>query len=128
MKTNSQRTQIYLPKDLREEIDKQRQETGESLAEFLRKAAEEKIAKNKKKKVDLKKLADEFIGSSKRGKGGWGDIENTYEYIRKMRQEEDEHWMQRWKEAVKKPQPHKKTPNNPIMVVQDAQSIKKKRK
>ena len=35
-----QRTQIYLPEDLRQEIDRQRRLTGESLAEYLRSAAE----------------------------------------------------------------------------------------
>lgn len=58
------RTQIYLPEDLRQEIDKNRRESGESLAEYARKAIKERVKKDKKKKVNLEKLADAFIGSS----------------------------------------------------------------
>lgn len=94
------RTQIYLPKDLRGEIDKSR--NGESLSEYLRTAARERLKRQKKKKTDLKKLADEVVGSIKPGRGGWGDVKDTYKYIRKMRQEEDEHSLKRWDEARRK--------------------------
>ena len=91
MQTPSQRTQIYLPKDLRDEIERQRRVSGESLAEYLRVAARERVAKEKKRKVDLKKLAAEVIGSIKPGEGGWGKVKNVNAYIRKTRQEEDAH-------------------------------------
>lgn len=107
MSTTSVRTQIYLPNDLRREIDKNR--NGESLSEYLRKAAEARINQQKKKKADLKKLADRVIGSIKPGEGGWGSIKNTYTYIRKMRQEDDEHWLKSWDEAVKSKPKKKKT-------------------
>lgn len=61
-----QRTQIYLPQDLREEIDRHRRAKGESMAKYTRKALEDRLKKEKKEKCDLKKLADDFIGSSKR--------------------------------------------------------------
>ncbi len=60
----NQRTQIILPKNLRQEIDQQRRSTGQSLAEFLRQAAQEKIARDKKTKVDLKKLAQQVVGAA----------------------------------------------------------------
>ncbi|MBI2086243.1 hypothetical protein HYT74_02795 [Candidatus Daviesbacteria bacterium] len=67
------RTQIYLPEDLRQEIDKQRYQTGESLAQYLRTAAEERVKINKKRKVELKKLADELGKEVK--KSGWEGID-----------------------------------------------------
>lgn len=69
----SQRTQIYLPEDLRQQIDEELCRTGESLAEYLRKIAREDLYKRKKKKVDLKKLADELGRSVK--KSGWEGID-----------------------------------------------------
>lgn len=59
------RTQIYLPRDLKEEIDKQRSRSGESLAEYVRKATRERVEKEKQRKVDLKKVAAKFVGAGK---------------------------------------------------------------
>ncbi|MEK7188829.1 MAG: hypothetical protein AAB685_03185, partial [Patescibacteria group bacterium] len=97
----SSRTQIYIPEYLREEIEKHRSVAGETLSEYLRRSAIERIAREKKKKADLKKLADEVIGSIKPGTGGWADVKDTYKYIRKTREEEDEHWLKRWGKAKK---------------------------
>lgn len=36
-------TQLYLPKNLRKEIDKARSINGESLSSYIRKAAEERV-------------------------------------------------------------------------------------
>lgn len=60
-----QRTQIYLPEELRREVDRYRHARGESVAEYTRKALEDRVEKEKKEKVDLKKLADDSIGSLK---------------------------------------------------------------
>lgn len=68
-----QRTQIYLPEDLREEIDKHRKAHGESLTDYLRKAAKERLEKDKKRKTDLKKLAEDITSGV--GKSGWEDID-----------------------------------------------------
>lgn len=68
-----QRTQIYLPEDLREEIDRLRKAHGESLADYLREAAKERVKKDKKRKIDLKKLAEEVTSGVK--KSGWEDID-----------------------------------------------------
>lgn len=82
-----QRTQIYLPEELRQEIDIARREEGESLAEYLRKAAEERLATKQKKKVDFKKLAEELGGSIDPKKSGWAeiDIDKWQREIRKDR-------------------------------------------
>ena len=44
------RTQIYLPEDLREKIDQQRAQTGESLSDYLREAEKERVVKTKESK------------------------------------------------------------------------------
>lgn len=79
------RTQIYLPADLRQEIDKQLHQTGESLAEYLRKAAEQRLKAGKKRKVDLKKLA-ELLGSVSKAESGWKGI-NVMEWQREIRKD-----------------------------------------
>lgn len=81
------RTQIYLPKELREEIDKQRLLTGESLAEYLRDAAKKKLLAEKRRKADLKKLADSFIGSSRRTDK---EIKQWLRWVREERRLSDE--------------------------------------
>ncbi len=68
-----QRTQIYLPKSLRKDIDHHRASMGESLAEYLRKAAEERVKKGEKRKRELKKLAEELGTRVK--KSGWEGID-----------------------------------------------------
>ncbi len=67
------RTQIYLPEDLRRDIDRSRRESGESLAGYLRKAAEQRLKINTKRKIELKKLADELGKGVK--KSGWEGID-----------------------------------------------------
>ncbi len=58
-----------MPEDLRREIDRDRAQSGESRAEYLRKAAAERIVRRRKSKVDLKKLAEELGRGVK--KSGW---------------------------------------------------------
>ena len=92
-----QRTQIYLPEELRKEIDRLRKDTDESLAEYVRKATQKRVQEEKKKKIDLKKLADEVIGSLKI------DKKTANRWIKEIREErrlEDEHWEKRWNQAV----------------------------
>ncbi|KKR80913.1 MAG: hypothetical protein UU73_C0002G0028 [Candidatus Daviesbacteria bacterium GW2011_GWA1_41_61] len=67
------RTQIYLPKELREAIDRDRREKHETLAEYLRKAAEDRLQKEKKEKEGLKKLAAEL--GNLVTKSGWEGID-----------------------------------------------------
>lgn len=46
-------TQLYLPEALRREIDRYRKTKSESLSEFIRKAVEERIEEDKRRKVGL---------------------------------------------------------------------------
>lgn len=77
------RTQIYLPEELRKEIDKHRA-SDESLSEYLRKAAEEKLVKDKKQKVNLKKLAKDVTSGVK--VSGWEGID-VINWQREIRQD-----------------------------------------
>ena len=93
-----QRTQIYLPEELRREVDNLRKETNESLAEYAREAIKDRVKKDKKKKIDLKKLAMEVIGSLKISQ------EEANEWIREIREDRrlsDERLEKRWIEAQK---------------------------
>lgn len=92
-----QRTQIYLPEELRQEIDRARYEAGESLAEYLRKSATERLAKRKKKKVDLKKLADDFIGCSTKSDA---EIQEWLNWVREGRRLSDEVREERLQKAL----------------------------
>ena len=92
------RTQIYLPEDLRQEIDRQRLLTGESLAGYLRKAAQERLETQRSEKDDLKKLADEVIGSLTISQ------EKAEEWIKEIREDRrlsDERVEKRWAKAQK---------------------------
>lgn len=60
--TNNLRTQILLPRELREEIEKARNVYGETLAEYLRKAVQQRIRREQKRKIDYQTLAREVIG------------------------------------------------------------------
>ena len=82
---NALRTQILLPKKLRGEGEKARRVTGESLAEYLRKAAMDRIEREKKSAVDLTALARK-IGTVK--KSGWDDLD-VIEWQRQMREDRD---------------------------------------
>jgi metal-responsive CopG/Arc/MetJ family transcriptional regulator len=98
MKAFLQRTQIYLPNDLRQELERYR--SGESLSEYLRIAARERLRRQKKKKADLKKLADEVIGVAK-GLRSEKEIEEWEKEIREDRRLSDERMLKRWDEAKK---------------------------
>lgn len=86
MATSSMRTQIILPKVLRQEIERVRRLTKESLGEYLRKAAQERLVRERKKKTDLEKLAREVIGSVK--KSSWEGLDVS-EWQRQMREDRD---------------------------------------
>lgn len=94
-----QRTQIYLPEDLRREIDINRHKNGESLADYLREAAKQRLNKEKKKKTDLKKLADDFIGCSTKTDD---EIQEWLDWVREERRLSDEVREDRLKKAAKK--------------------------
>ena len=83
MATSSLRTQIILPKNLRSEIESARRVTGESLAEYLRKATQERLEREKTKSVNLKLLVRK-IGTVK--KSGWKGLD-VLEWQRDMRKD-----------------------------------------
>jgi len=58
--------------------------TGESMAEYLRRAAEERIKKQQRQKEDLAKLAREFVGAVKPKDSGWAGID-VIKWQRSMR-------------------------------------------
>lgn len=89
------RTQIYLPQDLRKEIDHQRSLTGESLADFIRKAAEERIKKRKKKEQDLAKLAEEIFSDFPTRTEE--EAEEWIRWIRQEREASEERFKKQWK-------------------------------
>lgn len=101
MSTTSLRTQIILPRDLRNEIERQRQLSGESLAEYLRIAAKERLEREKKKKADLKKLAEEIGNLAKTNKRSEKEVRQWLKEIREDRKRSDERMLKRWDEALK---------------------------
>lgn len=94
-----QRTQIYLPEELRREVDRHSKARGESMAEYTRKALEDRLKKEKKEKTDLKKLADRVIGSLKISQE---EAEKWVQEIREDRRLSDERLDRRWTQAQKK--------------------------
>ena len=98
MNTTSLRTQIILPENLREKIDRQRKMNGESLAEYLRIAALERLEREKKKKTDLKKLAEKIGNLAKTNKRSEKEVEEWLREIREDRRMSDERLLKRWDE------------------------------
>ena len=100
MASTSLRTQIYLPEELRKEIDSERFITGESLAGYLRKAAAERVEKERKKKLDLSRLAEETVGSLK----GYRSDEEIRRWLREIKEERtasDRRLKRDWREVRK---------------------------
>lgn len=95
MDSTSTRTQIILPKNLRLQIERQRKLSGESLAEYLRVAARERLKREKKKKANLKNLVDAFVGAAK-GTRTKAEIEEWIREIREDRQKSDERMLKGW--------------------------------
>lgn len=100
MKDTSLRTQILLPKKLREQIDRARFKTGESLGEYLRLAAQERIKKENMNIFDLKALANRVIGSAQ-GTRSEREINQWLTQIREDRKADDIHRNKRMKQARK---------------------------
>jgi hypothetical protein len=82
---NNLRTQILLPAKLRQEIEGARRAMGESLAEYLREAAKERLAKRQEKKADLALLARKIRTV---GKSGWEGLD-VVQWQRAMREDRE---------------------------------------
>lgn len=96
---HTQRTQLYIPDDLRTLIDRQRAISGESMAAYIRRATRAHAEKEKKGKTDLKKLADEVLGVPTIGHNL---AEKWIKEIRRDRRLEDERLEKKWVSARKK--------------------------
>lgn len=98
MSHTSVRTQIYFPKALKEEIERQSKWSGESMSEFIRKGMEKQVKAGKKKKESLKKLADDFRDFAKNNKdSGW--TEAAIAQWQKERREDDDYMEARLQRA-----------------------------
>lgn len=82
------RTQISLPKNLRRRIDKDREANGESLSEYMRKAAQKRLKEKAAREKRLQKLADNFIGSLDLSQHPeWSTKEKVMQWQRDIRRE-----------------------------------------
>lgn len=82
------RTQITLTQILKNEVETIASEKGESLSEYLRKAAIIRLLLEKQEKEDLSKLADKVIGSIKaENHPNWKTKADIYAWSRKIREE-----------------------------------------
>lgn len=90
-----------MPEDLRKEIDRYRYAQGESMAEYIRQALKDRIKREKKEKTDLKKLAEDFIGSSTKTDA---EIQQWLDDVREGRRLADEVREERLQKALKRKQ------------------------
>lgn len=86
MATSSLRTQIILPRALRQEIERVRRLTKESLGEYLRKAAHARLEQEETKMVDYKKLAREVVGSVPKSSWAGTDLNRWQRQLREDRE------------------------------------------
>lgn len=89
--TYSLRTQISLSPQLRNLINIQKIYMGESLSEYLRKAAILRMVAENIEKKDLNLVAEAVIGKVLKNKSGWKKIKDVPEWQRKERENEDKH-------------------------------------
>ena len=85
---SSVRTQITLTKNIKKLIEKHARTTGESLSEYLRKAAMVRLLIENKDQNQLKKLAERVIGSVDLKKHPeWKNEKVVQKWVRKLRSE-----------------------------------------
>ena len=85
------RTQISLSLQLRNLIDAQRVTLGESLSEYLRKAAILRMIAEDIEKKDLDLVAGAVVGKVAKSKSGWKKVKNIVEWQKKERKHENKH-------------------------------------
>lgn len=82
------RTQITLTQSIKKAVEDIASDRGESLSEFLRKAALISIMLEKDKKESLSNLAKRVVGSLKNSSNpNWKDKESIYKWSRQIREE-----------------------------------------
>ncbi len=80
------RTQITLTDQLKYHVEQMASQRGESLSEYLRKAAIIRLLLEKQEQEDLKKLANRVVGSIKiNNHPNWNSKEEIYRWSRKIR-------------------------------------------
>jgi len=83
----SVRTQITLTEQLKILVEGMAQEKGESLSEYLRKAAMVRLLVEEDKKQDLEKIALRAVGSLDLKKHPeWKTQKKVYKWVRKIRE------------------------------------------
>ena len=82
------RTQITLTKKLKREVEKHAQKSGESLSEYLRKAAMIRVLVEDQSKEGLEQIVNRVIGSIDLKKHPvWKSKMGIYRWSRKIREE-----------------------------------------
>jgi len=82
------RTQITLTLALKKAVEDVAENRGESLSEYLRKAAIIRLFLEKREKEDMKKLALEAVGSVDLKKNPkWNTRNKVYKWVRSIREE-----------------------------------------
>ena len=85
---NAVRTQITLTKTIKRLVENHARTQGESLSEYLRKAALIRLLVENKNKKDLKKLANRMIGSvNLNNHPEWKNEKELQKWLKKLRQE-----------------------------------------
>lgn len=82
------RTQITLTEKLKKLVEKYAKERGESLSEYLRKAASLRVLLEKEEEKDLDVIASRLIGSlDLRKHPEWQPKQKLQKWVRRIRQE-----------------------------------------
>ena len=82
------RTQITLTKNLKKLVEKYARDRGESLSEYLRKAAALRVLVEEEEARELDEMASRLIGSLDLKKyPEWGTYQKVQKWARKVRQE-----------------------------------------
>lgn len=83
------RTQITLTKNIKKEVENMAFLRGESLSEFIRKAAMLRLLLEDNKKQDLSQIAKKYIGSIDLSKNpNWSTEAKVEKWLRDIREEE----------------------------------------
>ena len=93
MKTaiHTKRTQISLSPKLKTLIQNQGSLYGESLSEYLRKAALLRLALEESYQKELELVAKAVVGSVPKEKSGWSKVKNIGKWQREERKNEETH-------------------------------------
>lgn len=84
------RTQISLSPELKSLIESRGAALGESLSEYLRKAAILRLTLDEVDKRDLELLADITAGSVPKSQSGWKNIKDVSRWQHNLRKDEDQ--------------------------------------